>query len=339
MHQVANIGLDIAKNVFQIHAEDADGKTLFNRKLRRVELIPFFAKLPPCTVAMEACGTSYHWAREICAFGHHVRLLPAQLVKAFVPRGKTDANDAIGISEAMKRKNIRFVPIKSPEQQASAIVLRTRSLMVRQRVAAANALRSHLAEFGLVGHAGIVNVGKLITASKEENISAIPPAARFALNEIRDEIDRLTDRIAQIDREIEAHAKMDDDIRRLTTIPSVGPITASTIKAHVPDPAGFRSARHFSAWLGLTPQANASGEKVRDGHISKMGNVELRTLLYLCAMSALQAARKAGKMQPWLQSLLKRRPLKVVIVALANKTARIIWALLTKGGIYRTVTT
>ncbi|CDZ44268.1 IS110 family transposase [Neorhizobium galegae] len=334
MRNITTIGLDIAKNVFQVHAEDANGNTVFNRKLRRVELAAFFGKLPPCTVAMEACGSANHWARTITARGHEVRLLPAQLVKAFIPRGKTDANDAIGISEAMKRKDIRFVPVKSAEQQGAAVVLRTRSLMVRQRVMAVNAVRSHLSEFGVIGPVGIANVGKLMAALDQLDESIIPPAARFALNEIREEITRLDDRIDRIDREIAAHAKRDEDIQRLLTIPAVGAITASTIKALVPDPAGFKSARHFAAWIGLTPKANSSGEKIRDGHISKMGNRELRSLLFLCSLSAIRVARRADTMLPWLKNLLKRRPVKVAAVALANKMARIVWALLTKGGTY-----
>ncbi|MBA5802127.1 IS110 family transposase [Rhizobium changzhiense] len=334
MDKIATIGLDIAKQVFQVHGADAQGVTLFNRKLRRSEVRPFFEKLPPCIVAMEACGSAHYWGREISALGHEVRILPGQYVKPFVTRGKTDAGDALAISQAMRRPDIRSVRLKTAIEQAAAMVLRTRVLFVRQRASAINALRGHLTEFGLVADRGIPNVSKLAAAIPEKGDARIPPAARSVLDEILAEIEVLTSRIERIDRQIASEAKRDEDIRRLTAIPGVGALMASTIKAYVPDPAAFKSARHFSAWLGLTPKLNSSGGRLRSGRISKMGNPELRSLLYLGAVSVLIAARRRGTAWTWLRRLMDGRPLKVAAIAVANKTARIVWALLTKGGRY-----
>lgn len=334
MDKIATIGLDIAKQVFQVHGADAQGATLFNRKLRRSEVRPFFEKIAPCIVAMEACGSAHYWGREISALGHEVRILPGQYVKPFVTRGKTDAGDALAISQAMRRPDIRSVRLKTATEQAAAMVLRTRVLFVRQRANAINALRGHLTEFGLVADRGIPNVSKLAGALPEKGDARIPPAARSVLGEILAEIEVLTSRIERIDRQIASEAKRDDDIRRLTAIPGIGALTAATIKAYVPDPAAFQSARHFSAWLGLTPKLNSSGGRLRSGRISKMGNPELRSLLYLGAVSLLIAARRRGTPWTWLRRLMDGRPLKVAAIAVANKTARIVWALLTKGGSY-----
>ncbi|MBY3245141.1 IS110 family transposase [Rhizobium laguerreae] len=334
MDKIATIGLDIAKQVFQVHGADAQGATLFNRKLRRAEVPAFFEKLPPCIVAMEACASSHYWAREISALGHQVKILPAQYVKPFVMRGKTDATDAAAITEAMKRSDIRSVPVKTAAQQAATMTLRTRTFFVRQRANAINALRGFMAEFGLVANRGITNVGKLVAALPERGDARIPPVARLVLDEILAEIETLRVRIQQIDDQIATHAKQDEDHRRLTAIPGVGALTASAIQAHVPDPGSFKSARHFSAWLGLTPKQNSSGEKSRSGRISRMGNGELRSLLYIGAMGVLSAARRFGTRSAWLRRLMDRRPLRVVAVALANKTARVVWALLVKGGTY-----
>ncbi|ARM10836.1 MULTISPECIES: IS110 family transposase [Rhizobium] len=338
MKEIATIGLDLAKQVFQVHGADPQGATVFNRRLRRGEVRSFFEKLPNCVVAMEACASSHFWAREISALGHQVKILPAQYVKPFVMRGKTDAGDAMAITEAMKRPDIRSVPIKTAAQQAATMTLRTRTFFVRQRTNAVNALRGYMAEFGLVGNRGIAHFGKLVAALPEQGDARIPPAARLMLDEIMAEIETLTARIERIDDRIAAHAKQDEDIGRLTAIPGIGTLTASTIQAHVPDPGCFKSARHFSAWLGLTPKQNSSGEQLRSGSISRMGNAELRSLLYLGAMGVLNAARRFGTHSGWLRRLMNRRPLKVVAIALANKIARIVWALLTKGGSYQAPT-
>ncbi|MDJ1466163.1 IS110 family transposase [Nitratireductor sp. GZWM139] len=335
MKKITTIGLDLAKHVFQIHGADAEGSPVFNRKLRRAEVLRFFAKQPSCLVGLEACGSSHYWARQIAALGHDVRVIPPVYVKPFVKRGKTDAADAEAISEAVTRKTMRFVPIKSAEQQAAAMVLKTRSLLVRQQTQAINALRAHLSELGVITAIGTTKVSGLIDIVRDATDARLPKTARFALSTLADQIEALFAQVVKLEREIVAEAKRDEDMRRLATIPGVGPITAASIKALVPDPGGFKSARHFAAWLGLTPRSHSSGGKERLGGISKMGNPELRSLLVLGASSVLRRVRGNDKAPKWLSALLTRRPYKVVAVALANKTARVIWALLTKGGIYR----
>jgi transposase len=331
MSVVATIGLDLAKQVFQAHGADANGNTLFNRKLRRDELLAFFKKLPPCLVAMEACGSSTYWAREIGSLGHSVRIIPAQRVKPFVVRGKTDAADAVAITTALKQENMHFVPVKTTAQQAWAMLIRTRTFLVRQRGNAVNALRGHMAEFGLVTETSKTSISKLIATLSTASSDGIPATARFALGHILAEIEFLSERIEAINAKINSNAKEDDQVKRLTTIPGIGPLIASTITAYVPDLSSFKTGRNFAAWLGLTPKQNSSGGKTKLGRISRMGNSELRSLLYIGAMSVLVAARRYGRATLWLQRLLARRPFKVATVALANKMARVIWAILTKG--------
>ena len=338
MKQISTIGLDLAKNVFQIHGADAEGAPIFNRKLRRAAVLRFFERLPSCLVGLEACGGSHYWAREIAALGHHVRLIPPTYVKPFVKRGTTDAADAEAISEAVTRKTMRFVPIKSANQQAAAVVLKTRTLLVRQQTQAINALRgdyAHLSEFGVIAAIGTAKVATLIEIVRDEEDGCLPKTARLALAEIADQIETLARQIDKLERGIVSEAKRDGDMRRLTTIPGVGAITAATVKALVPDPDGFTSGRHFAAWLGLTPKPHSSGGKERLGGISKMGNPTLRSLLVCGATSVLRRVKGNEKAPRWLIALLARRPFKVVAIALANKMARIIWALLTKGGTYR----
>lgn len=335
MKKVTIIGLDLAKQIFQVHGADADGLPVFNRRLRRAEVLRFFEKQPSCLVGIEACGSSHYWAREIAALGHEVRLIPPAYVKPFVKRGKTDAADAEAISEAVIRKTMRFVPVKSVEQQAAAMVLKTRALLVRQQTQMINALRAHLSELGVIGGTGTAKVAGLIDIVRDETDDRLPKAARFALSAIADQIEALARQLDRLEKEIVAEAKRDQDMRRLTTIPGVGAITAASIKALVPDLAGFKSGRHLAAWLGLTPRPHSSGGKERLGRISKMGNPELRCLLVLGATSVLRHARGNNKASKWLTAIMARRPYKVAAVALANKMARIIWALLTKGGTYR----
>lgn len=334
MKHITTIGLDLAKQVFQIHGADAEGSPIVNRKLRRAEVLRFFAKQPACLVGLEACGGSHYWAREIAALGHEVRSIPPAYVKPFVKRGKTDAADAEAISEAVIRKTMRIVPVKTAEQQAAAMVLKTRGLLVRQRTQAINALRAHLSELGIIAGVSSAKIAGLIKIVRDETDARLPKAARFALAAVADQIEALMRQIDDLERGIVREAKRDEDMRRLATIPGVGAITAASIKALIPDPGGFKSGRHFAAWLGLTPRSHSSGGKERLGGISKMGNPELRSLLVLGATSVLRHARGNAKAPKWLSALLARRPFKVVAVALANKTARIIWALLTKGGTY-----
>lgn len=335
MREIAIVGLDLAKNVFQVHGADAEGSPVVRRKLRRCEVLPFFEKLPSCLVGMEACAGSHHWAREIKALGHDVRLIPPAYVKPFVKRGKTDAADAEAICEAVSRKTMRFVPVKSAEQQADAMVLKARELLVRQQTQATNALRAHLHELGIIAGAGVAKVSQLVDIALDRNDLRIPAAARLALEALVRQIEALSHELKQLERTIIAMAKHNPDTQRLTTIPGVGAITATAIKALVPDITGFRSARHFAAWIGLTPKAHSSGGKDRLGHISKMGNPALRKLLVLGAMAMLRRARNAEAGLEWVVRLLARRPGKVAAVALANKTARIAFALLRKGENYR----
>jgi transposase len=335
MKEITTVGLDLAKHVFQVHGTEVNGEHVLARRLRRADVLKFFEKLPPCLVGMEACGGAHYWAREIAVLGHEVRLIPPTYVKPFVKRGKTDAADAEAICEAVTRKTMRFVPIKSAEQQAASMVLKTRDLLVRQRTQAMNALRSHLSELGIVTAKGLAKLSTLITIVRDPEEKRLPPPARFALTELAKQIEGLDERIGQFEHEIITEAKRDQEIRRLATIPGVGAITAASIKALVPDPDGFVSGRHFASWLGLTPKSHSSGGKERLGKISKMGNATLRSLLIVGATSVLRHSRNNASAPKWLTDLLKRRPYKVAAVALANKTARIVWALLTKGGVYR----
>jgi transposase len=335
MEEIGIVGLDLAKRVFQIHAVGVGGQVVAKRQLKRSDLLGFFSKLAPCVVGMEACGGAHFWAREISALGHQVRLMPPGYVKPYVKRGKTDAGDAEAICEAVSRPTMRFVPSKTAEQQAAAMVLKTRDLLVRQRSQAINAIRAHLSELGIVAGIGVAKVSKLIEIVRDKDDVRLPGAARRALGELGAQIEALTLRIDALEREVVANARVDGDMQRLMTIPGVGPISASAINAFVPDPKGFISGRHFAAWLGLTPRSHSSGGKERLGRISKMGNPMLRTLLILGGTTVLRHARNGANVPAWITALLARRPFKVVAVALANKMARIVWALLVKGGEYR----
>jgi transposase len=334
--EITTIGLDIAKRVFQVHGVDAAGKAVLRRKLQRAEVLKFFKDLAPCLVGIEACGTSHFWAREIKALGHEVRLLPASYVKPYVKRGKTDAADAEAICEAATRPTMRFVPVKSAEQQAVLMLHRTRELLVRQRTMLVNALRGHMAELGMIAPQGITRVAELVAMLLGEDTAAVPALARQALRGLATALEALGDRVKEIEAAIMAWHKGNDASRRLATIPGVGPITASAIVATVIDPGQFHSARHFAAWIGLVPKQNSSGGKQRQGGISKQGDRTLRRLLVLGATAVIRHARNKDTPQAaWLKGLLERRPARLVSVAQANQTARIVWALLARGGDYR----
>jgi len=332
--QVSTLGIDLAKNVFQVHGIDAVGKVVITKKLRRSHVLMFFAKLPPCLVGMEACATSHHWARELAALGHDVRQMPASYVKAYVKRNKNDAADAAAICEAVSRPSMRFVPAKTVEQQAALMLHRTRDLLVRQRTQLINALRAHLAELGLVAAHGCDGLKVLVGMVRDET-NQLPYVAQSALQIILNQLDALQQQIGEIEREIHAQHRASEASQRLETIPGIGIIGATAIAATVTDPKIFRSGREFAAWIGLVPRQNSTGGKERLGSISKQGDRYLRRLLVIGAMSVLRHARTHPAKHPWLMQLLARRPAKVVAVALANKMARIAWAVLTKGGTYR----
>ena len=334
MHQeVVTVGVDLAKNVFQVHAIDADGKVLVRRQLRRAEVLKFFAALPPCLVGMEACASAHHWGRELLALGHDVRLMPPAYVKPYVKRGKTDAADAEAICEAVTRPTMRFVAVKSVDQQAVLMLHKTRDLLIRQRTALINALRAHLSEYGIVtskGPGGVTALMKLLHEGQE----TLPVHAWSALHGIGSQLRSLASEVDRLEAQILAWHRADDTSRRLATIPGIGPITASAIAAAVPDASLFRSGRQFAAWLGLTPRANSSGGKERLGGISKQGDGYLRKLLVVGATAVMRMARKDPSRQPWLAQLLERKPVKIATVGLANKTARIAWAVMTRKEVY-----
>ncbi|MEQ1709523.1 MAG: IS110 family transposase [Terricaulis sp.] len=333
MEEISTIGLDLAKNVFQVHAADASGAPVLRKKLRRDAMLGFFAQLPPCLVAMEACASAHYWAREIARFGHTTKLIPADYVKPFVKRQKNDAADAEAICEAALRPTMRFVAGKSAAQQAAAIIFRARDLLVRQRTQIINALRGHLAEFGVVVAKGPAYVAKLVRMIEEEKT---PPAALPALQSLAATLKGLEESIAALDFEIAARAKEDDVSRRLMSIPGVGPVIATAISALAPPAETFSKGRDFAAWLGLVPRQHSSGGKQRLGRTTKMGERSLRRLLIIGANSVVRwAVRNLPPAGSWLARMLARKPRQLVTVALAGKMARIAWALMAKGGIYR----
>lgn len=335
MGEVTTIGLDLAKSVFQAHGADASGAVAFRKKLRRDQVLAFFAGHARCVVAMEACASAHYWAREIAALGHETRLIPPAYVKPFVKRQKNDMADAEAICEAAQRPTMRFVGPKSAEAQGAAVVFRARDLLVRQRTQLINALRGHLGEFGFVVRHGAGHVTKLLDLVADPS-SDLPAEARPILSVIAESLVSLQARIAVLDREIAARAKADPVAKRLMTIPGVGPIVATALAALAPPASTFRRGRDFAAWLGLTPKQHSSGGKERLGRTSKMGERSLRRLLILGASSAVKAAaRDNARAGPWLAGMLGRKPRMLVTVALANKMARIVWALMAHGGSYR----
>jgi transposase len=335
MNKSSTIGLDLAKQVFQVHGADATGAVVFRKRLRRTAVLQFFAAQAPCRVAMEACASSHYWGRELSRIGHEVRLIPPAYVKPFVKRQKSDAADAEAICEASQRPTMRFVQIKSEVAQAAAVVFRARDLLVRQRTQIINALRGHLAEFGLVVAKGPAHVGRLV-AQVEDYAPSLPQAVRPILGVLIEALHSLDEKIAVLDAEISRRSEEDEDARRLKTIPGIGPVTAAAISALAPPAQTFARGRDFAAWLGLTPLQRSTGGKQRLGKTSKLGERTLRRLLIIGASAVVRwAARKGAPAGSWLERMLTRKPRMLITVALANKMARIIWALLTKGGIYR----
>lgn len=333
---ITTIGLDLAKNIFQVHGVDAAGQVAVKKKLRRSEVLALFKSLAPCLVGMEACATAHYWAREITALGHQVRLMPPSYVKAYVRRQKNDAADAEAICEAVTRPTMRFVPVKSAERQAVLVLHRTRELLVRQRTMLINAIRGHCAEFGIIAPQGARRAGDLVEQLRQTEDGAVPDLARSALLMLADQLDALAAQIHALERRLLAWHRQDQASQRLATIPGVGIITATALAASVTDPSLFRSGREFAAFLGLVPRQNSSGGKDRLGRISKMGDGYLRKLLVVGATSVIRRARTGAlAAAPWIRSLLERRPARVVTVAMANKTARIAWAVLARGDVYR----
>jgi transposase len=333
---VATIGIDLAKNVFQVHAVDVSGKVALQRSVRRRELLAFAAKLPPCLIGLEACASAHHWARGLARLGHEVRLMPPSYVKAYVRRQKNDAADAAAICEAVRRPGMRFVPVKSVERQGVLMLHRTRELLVGQRTALINALRGHLAEFGIVAAQGVRRVGELVAVVGDAGDARLPENARQALMALVRRMDDLADEITELDRRILVCHRADATSRRLAAIPGIGPLTASAIATSITDPSMFASGREFAAYLGLVPRQSSSGGKERLGRISKMGDRYLRTLLVVGATAVLRHAKRGGSpSQAWGEALLRRKPFKLAAVALANKTARIAWAVMAHGEDYR----
>jgi len=335
--QVTTIGLDIAKNVFHAHGADGRGAMVFSRKLTRGKLLDFFVAQPACVVAMEACGGSHHWARELTQMGHEVRLIAPAYVKPFVKRHKNDAVDAEAICEAAQRPGMRFVAMKTEEQQAAGLVFRTRDLLVRQRTQLVNALRGHLTEYGWVAPRGMASVALLADLLDDGEIaSTLPEAARPMFAVMTDMLAEFDKRIAKLDVEIARRAREDASARRLMTIPGIGPIAATAIIALAPPIETFRKGRDFAAWLGLVPRQHSTGGKERLGSISKMGERTIRRLLIIGGSSIVrQACRRGAPEGSWLERMLARKPRMLVSVALANKMARTVWALLSKQEDYR----
>jgi transposase len=333
--QITTIGLDIAKNVFQVHGIDAAEKVVVRKQLRRGQMLAFFKALPPCLVGMEACATSHYWARELTKHGHQVRLMPAKDVKAYVKRNKNDAADAEAICEAVRRPTMRFVQIKSVEQQGRLMLHRARDLLMRQRTQLINALRAHLAELGIVAAQGREGVKELLRIIASEEDARMPVDARTSLVVLAAGLQALQTMIRSIERRIIAQHRSDEASKRLTSIPGIGVVGATAIAATVPDPKVFRSGRDFAAWIGIVPREDSTGGKQKLGPISKRGDQYLRRILVVGAHAVLKRARHQPEKYPWVTRLLERKPFRVVAVAVANKMARVAWALLARGGSYR----
>ena len=333
--QITTIGLDIAKNVFQVHGIDAAEKVVVRKQVRRGQVMKFFTALSPCLVGIEACATAHHWARELTKLGHEVRLMPAKDVKAYVKRNKNDAADAEAICEAVRRPTMRFVGVKSAEQQGRLMQHRTRDLLLRQRTQLINALRGHMGELGMVaaqGREGLKTLLAIIAKGADEHL---PVDARASLIVLAAQLEALQTMIGAIEKRIVGQHRASEASKRLASIPGIGFLGASAITATVTDPSAFRSGRDFAAWIGLVPRQDSTGGKQKLGPISKQGDRYLRRLLVIGAHSVLRRAKQSPQNYPWLTQLLARRPFKVVAVALANKMARVAWALLARGGTYR----
>jgi transposase len=330
MEQIIRIGLDTSKHVFQVHGVDGSERAVLRRQLSRGQVEKFFAGLPPTAIGLEACGASHYWARVLGELGHDVRLLPPQYVKAYVKRGKNDGIDAAAICEAMSRPGMRFVPVKSEDEQAAAMLLSVRDLLVKQRTMLVNAIRGHAAEFGVIGAKGVGRIADVLGRARE----SVPKLAWDLLAVLAGQLEVLEIQLGKIEKQLRAWHRENERSQRLATMPGIGPVGAMTMVLRVPDPTVFRSGRHFASWIGLTPREHSTAGKQRLGKISREGDEALRRLLVVGATSVIKLAQR-GKGPAWLLALLKRRPAKVAAVALANKMARIAWAMMVSGEVYR----
>jgi transposase len=330
MGEVIRIGLDTSKHVFQVHGVDGSERVVLCRQLNRSQIEKFFAALAPTVVGLEACGASHYWARMLGEWGHEVRLLPPQYVKAYVKRGKSDRIDAEAICEAMSRPSMRFVPVKSADEQAAAMLLSVRDLLVKQRTMLVNAIRSHAAEFGVIGAKGVGRIADVLARARE----GLPKLAWDLLAVLAGQLEVTEIQLGKIERQLRTWHRENVRSQQLATIPGIGPVGAMTMVLRVPDPTVFRSGRHFASWIGLTPREHSTAGRQRLGKISREGDEALRRLLVVGATSVIKLAQR-GRGPAWLLALLKRRPAKVVAVALANKMARIAWAMMVSGQAYR----
>src|SRR3954451_18320974 len=336
MQTITTIGLDIAKSVFQVHGVDADGQVVGRRQLKRRYVLSFFQKLSPCLAGIEPSAPGHHWARELQALGPPANLMPQAYVKPYVKRHKNDAIDAEAICEAVTRGNMRFVPTKTPEQQSCLTLHRTRHLLMRQQTSVINVIRSHLAEFGIVAPVGRNGVEQLLGVVADSNDKRLPEVARACVAALGAQLRVLKLQILEFDRMIRAWHRSSEASQRLDQVPGVGPVLATALVASVADPKAFRSGRDFSAWIGLVPKQNSSGGKERLGNISKRGDRYLRSLFTTGAIAVIRYSKIHGtRHRPWLRSLLTRRPTKVAAIALANKIARMVWAMMAKGERYK----
>ena len=330
MDQIIRIGMDTSKQIFQLHGVNAAEEPVLRRKLRRTQMIAFFAAQPRTVIGIEAGGAAHHWARTLSAMGHEVRIIAPQFVRPYVKRGKNDAADAEALCEAMSRPSMRFVPMKTAEQQAALMLVSLRDRLIRSRTQLTNAIRGHAAEFGLIAARGVDKIEPLLMRIVDDE--SLPALARSLFAQLGAEFAQTQARLKQVSAELMAWHRQNELSQRLTQIPGVGPIGATMLALKTPDPGGFRSARHFAAWIGLTPKDHSTGGKTRLGTITRAGDETLRSVLVVGATAVIrQVRRRRGLLWPWLQRLLERKPPKLVAVALANKLARVAWKLMTSG--------
>ena len=335
MGEVSTIGLDIAKSVFQVHGLDDAGEVIMRKRISRAKMLEFFGTLPRCLIGIEACPSAHYWSRKLQGLGHAVRLMPPSYVKAYLKRSKNDANDAAAICEAVTRPSMRFVPTKSEEQQSGLMLHRTRQLLVRQRTMLSNAIRGHMAELGIISAKGRNGTADLLRVIANAADDRIPPAARFCLEMLAGQYMTIAAEIGALDKRIHAWHRSCEDSRRLEEIPGIGPIVATALVAEIGDWQQFRSGRNLAAWIGLVPKQHSTGGRERLGRITKQGNRYLRWLLVAGAMAVIRYARQRGTKRVWLARIMERRPAKVAAVALANKIARMAWAIMVRSERYK----